>query len=265
MEGMVYECQCGHVFTEPEIDLKAKKAVCKKCRSVVNLRERLNSSEEVVGNGKAAVTAFLERDWDRAYSAAKHVLNVCDDNIPALFINAYYNAFAADKKKDLPLKTFFEKEFLEVDPLPEEVDMFKKIIVADTLRIAMYEEVILKRMSELLDDKELGEFTEEFSPKTILNRKSIDWFTPGMIETYSNIAKRAVTAKTWFALYKGVGENPDSPEKTETLRNPRMIERFYNNYVLGVEKIYNSIADAEQKTKFTTAFAARIEKYKKLM
>ena len=265
MEGMVYECQCGHVFTEPEIDLKAKKAVCKKCRSVVNLRERLNSSEEVVGNGKAAVTAFLERDWDRAYSAAKHVLNVCDDNIPALYINAYYNAFAAEKKKDLPLKTFFEKEFKEVEPLPEEIEMFKKLIVADSLRVAMYEEEILSRMAELLDDKELGEFTEEICPKLILNRKSIDWFTPRMIETYSLIASRAVTAKTWFALYKQVGENPDSPETNASARNPRVIERFYKDYVLGVEKIYNSIADPEQKTKFTTAYAARIEKFKKIM
>ncbi len=265
MEGMVYECQCGHVFTEAEIDLKAKKAVCKKCKAVVNLRAEANRTEEVITNGNIAAKAFLERDFDRAENAARHVLALSSDNIPALYINAYYSAFCAEKRKDLPLQNFFNEEFPTIEPLPEEIDMLKQLILFEPLRIAPYEQKLMARMIEVLDDKELGEFTEGLCPKLIISRMNSTWFTPEMIDVYSEIAKKAVTAKTWFALYKQIGENPDSPEKSAGNVNPIKAKHFYDNFVLGVEKVYNSIADAEQKVKFTTAFAARKQKFLQIM
>lgn len=266
MEGMVYECPCGHVFTEAEIDFKAKKAVCKKCKSVVNLRQQANRSETVLGNIEPAVSAFLERDYERADNIAKLILGASDDNLPALFMRAYYLAHSKDGMRDNEqMDLFFNKQLPEIEPLDDEIDQLKKLLLHDPLHLANYEEQILRKMIDTQTADELAEFVDEFSSINTLNRKTIDWFTPGMVDTYSEVASITNTPKTWFALYKQVGENPDSPEVGNTFFLEKKVSRFFNNYVLGVEKIYNSIADPEQKTKFTTAYANRKQKFMEKM
>ncbi len=264
VEAIQYQCSCGYTFQEQDIDFKTRTARCPYCGSASKIsRRQLNGSPEVVENIEIAVSAFNDGDLERSKLAADHILKVSDDNAVALFINAYYGAFHGAKRSSDQLDLFFKTKLKELEIEEDEAEMLKNLILKVVLHLVPYEEDILEGFYNCQRPEDLEEFVECFSPLVMVKRNDIDWFTPKIIDLYCKISAQSNIVKTWFSLYKQIGANPESPEKNNDFFLVKKTQRFYETFVLGVEKVYNSIADETNKQKFIGALQQKKQIYAK--
>lgn len=251
-ESQSFKCaQCPYVFKENEIDFTTKRATCPKCgKLTVFTRKAINSSSTVSHEVESAIAFFDDNNYDSAKRAAETALMLSGDNAVALFILAYYNAYHADVKTQAGLDKFFKNSLPEIDVDLEEMDALKRLLLKKVMSLVDYEEEILAKILDTQKRRDIPDFVEAFSPYTINKRGSIDWFTPKMIDIYTALTEKADIPKTWFALYKQISENHDSPEKANTFYLKTNTKLFFDKYVCGLERIFAEIGDPTWKAKF---------------
>lgn len=261
MQGQTYQCP-GCFFNLPAdcIDFKTRRAVCPACGNLVTLtRKSINTSETVVHDVENAVRFFCDGNFDSARRYAESVLSVAVDHAAALYILAYYSAFVAENKNRTHLEKFFNETLLDLDCDEEELEALKKIMLKTLGHLADYEKIILKKLSATQRPKDLAEFVESFCPYLIGKRINIDWFDSEMVDLYYFITLSADIPKTWYALFVSISKNPDSPEAGNTFYLRTKTERFYREYVLGIEKVFSGIKTDVLKAKFNGAFCKKKE------
>ena len=259
MEGLQYICPgCATVLSPSDIDFKARRGICPSCGSVVSLsRREVNHSQTVVHDLENAVRFFEDRNFDTAKRYAEGVLSISFDNVVALFIIAYCEAYHARNKTHAYLDKFFKQELKDIDVLEDEMQMLKGLLLKSVLHLADYEQEILQKILETQADGDIAEFVEAFSPYVINKRSNINWFSNEMANTYETLTKRANLPKTWYALYSQIATNPDSPEAENTYYLKTKTARFFNDYLLRLENVFEQIKDDRLKKKFSTALATK--------
>lgn len=263
MEGNSFKCpSCGNVLQEADIDFKTRRATCPYCDRVSELpRREINGAAGVQHDLENAIRFFNDKNYDLAKNYAEHVLSISYDNIVALFILGYHRAYHAATKSRSDLEKFFTETLPGVETDPEEIEMFKGLLLKCILHVSDYEENILGKFLETLPDAELAEFVEGFSPYIINKRVNIDWFTPRMCDIYAEITKKVDIPKTWYALFQQISTNPDSPESENTFYLKTKTQRFYDNFVCGIGKIYSGIINENFKAKFCGALDKKKQIY----
>lgn len=263
LEAQSFKCSCcPYVFKEHEIDFATKRAICPKCESVtVFTRRQINGSKQVSYDVENAIKFFEENNFETAKRYAESALSASMDNAVALFILAYYNAYHAPTKNQTYLDKFFKESLKEIDVDFEEMESLKPLLLKRVLNLYSYEKYILEKILQTQKSKEIAAFVEEFSPYTINKRGSIDWFDSQMVNIYVALTEKASIPKTWFALYKQISENPDSPEKTDTFYLKTKAKRFFEDYVCNLEKIFAKINDTQWKDKFVGGLAKKKQFY----
>lgn len=86
-----------------------------------------------------------------------------------------------------------------------------------------------------------------------------------MAEVYLAITRRTAIPKTWYALYASIKKNPDSPLKTGQFFLKTKCKRIYEEYVLPIGKILDSIQDDALRNKFHQAYESTRSTYEKAM
>ena len=76
-----------------------------------------------------------------------------------------------------------------------------------------------------------------------------------MVETYKAVSQKCSIPNTWLALYNAMLKNPDSPLSNDSFYLKTKAERIYENFILKIGEIFESINDEANKQKFTGAFA----------
>ena len=104
------------------------------------------------------------------------------------------------------------------------------------------------------DLEELQEFVENFCPFSILNHKTIDWFDAEMVEIYKELSKKLMIPKTWYALYKAIQKNPDSPMIGDRFYLKTKATRVFEQFVLPIGEIFKCIGEPVNRVKFTKGF-----------
>lgn len=256
MECQSYQCpNCPASIPEQYINFKERTAKCPYCNSFVQLpRKTLNSSDAVIQDMAQAVRFFCEGNYDSARNHAERTLSVSFDNAVALFVIAYYNAYCAPVKTFKGLDIFFKETLQSIELEAEEADGFKKVVLCKGLQLGDYEKYILKALSNSTAAQPINTFIDEFSAPLIVRRKTIDWFDEEMCMVYAFMSQYVEIPKTWYALYQGIVKNPDSPEAANTYYLKTKTERFFNSYVLGVGKVFESIQSEAMRAKFLPAY-----------
>lgn len=255
--NMQFVCsKCDHTLSPSELD-KNLIGTCKKCGSIVTAtKEQLKGTSEVVNSQKNAVRFFKEHNFETALHYAKEILSYADDmdNAVALFIIAYYEAYVTTIKSRDELNKFFNETLAKINFATDELEAFKEVLQHAVYQVEDYEKVILKTLLEKNGAEATGKFIEEFSPYLINKRNSIEWFDAEMCSIYADISAQADIPKTWYALFQGITKNPESPEASQSYHLKTATLHFYNQYVLGVGKIFSVIKNDALKAKFGGAF-----------
>ena len=267
MEGESYKCTgCGSEIPASLIDFKTRTAHCPWCGlEVVFPKRHSTASPSAVVALEQATEAFCNNSYEMANRLAESALTMVQGHAGALFITSYYKAFHAEIRASSLMNKYFEDVFPYAEFDIEEEEMLKKLIRKTMVRLTDFEEAILKKFSEYDDPKELAEFVEGFSPLLIMNRTSVNWLTPSMAEVYLAITRRTAIPKTWYALYASIKKNPDSPLKTGQFFLKTKCKRIYEEYVLPIGKILDSIQDDALRNKFHQAYESTKKKKKKAM
>lgn len=262
MEATGLKCNgCGS--SNVVFDPKRRILVCNQCgKEEYYSRATLNSNGKVLLSKDNAMQFFAEGKFDSARHYALEILNISQDNAPALFIIAYYDDFV--ERKDYAVKQFFTKIrdiSLEYNEIRELIILFENAIY----NMSDYEkemlELIALNMQSSEDIKELSEFADKICPYYILKRTSINYFTNGMYEIYKEYAEHCDIPKTCFALMKSIKQNPDSPYCNNTFYLKSKTEYFYNNYVIPIGEIISSMSNGEFKQKFINSYKKLKEEY----
>jgi hypothetical protein len=263
MEASSYICShCGMAISTEYVDIKRRRGYCRFCgNECVFPKKRSTASPNVVIALEEASRLFDSGNIASAKETAETAIAMSRDNAGALFIINYYDAYGAKLKNSKGFATFFEKTLQDSELEIEEEEMFKKMILKTIHHSCEYEKHILKKFVEFDDNDELTEFVEAFCPFSILSHKSIEWFDEEMIEIYKEISRRCIVPKTWFALYKAIQKNPDSPFVGDKFYLKTKAQIVYDKFVTPIGEIYKSIGDPINRDKFIKGFASINNQY----
>ncbi|MGN0804694.1 MAG: hypothetical protein ACI4MS_04855 [Candidatus Coproplasma sp.] len=256
MEAETYHCPyCGVSIDATAINFKTRRASCKFCGMDVVFPKRTSTASPSATLALSEATKFfLEKNFSSAKSCAERVVSMVPANAPALYIIAYYNAYVADIKNRDSMERLFNETLDESALEVEEEECFKQLLLKTVFHAWDYEEQIMQKFCEYDDNKELGEFVEAFSPIAISKRTNTNWLTPKLAGLYAEIAKKTNIPKTCFALLTSISKNPQSPLSTGEFFLKTKTTNFYNNYLLPIGTIINSMGDPALRAKFAGAF-----------
>lgn len=263
MENEILTCRgCGssNVTFNPKMRL----LVCNQCgREEFYSRATLNANGKVVLSRKNAVNFFAEGKYEEARHYAMEVLNISMDNVPALFIIAFYDEYV-DKMND-SIRLFFS----QVDDVAveyEELQDMKILIKSCARRMSSFEEKIIEffanNMQAEEDKKELCELFDAICPYFISRRTSSGYLTDSLKDMYKELAGYCGIPKTCFALLKSIDTNPDSPYVNNSFFLKSKSQYFLDNYIVPVGEILESMPDNEFKAKFIGAYKNKLGKFK---
>lgn len=263
MDALVFYCtSCG---APVDIDYDTRKGHCEFCNSIVTFpRKTFNSDEKVQNEIELCTRYFTEKRFDLAKAHALDVLSVAIDNAPAMYMLAYYDAFAAPVRHSERINQFFA-QIKNIDLDYEEIDALKAMFLSSMNRLVDCEYEVLDLMSQYLGGKSLCDFVDAFSPIIINSRQNIDFFTPDMASLYKRIAASASAPKTCYSLLQAIKANPDSPFVNNKFFLKTKTARFLNEFVEPVGEIISSMNNAELKNKFFRAYTNTKEVYKNKM
>ena len=258
LENKEFRCSgCKYALKLDEIDKTTLIGKCPNCGNMVTAtRKQIKGAKEVVNSQENAVRFFTENNFETAVHYAKEILSYAQDldNAVALFIIAYYEAYVATVKSRDELNKFFNETLAKIEFADDEMDAFKTVLKHAVYYVEDYEKVILQTIITNEGVIEAGKFIEEFSPYLINKRNSIEWFDSEMCSIYADISAQADIPKTWYALFQCITKNPESPEAGQSYHLKTATLHFYNQYVLGVGKIFSVIKNDALKAKFGGAF-----------
>lgn len=257
MEAESYKCNaCGVLIPANNLNHKTRRAKCIFCGNEMIFPKRNSTASP---NAKDAlekgVRFFLEKNFASAKACAETVVSMMpENNLPALYIIAYYNAFIADVKSRTSWDNLFKEDLPDAVMEIEEEEEFKKLLLKTILHSSDYEEKIICKFVEFDDINEAAEFIEQFCPIAISRRSNVDWFTSRLKDAFLKVTKDADIPKTWFSLLTAINKNPDSPIVTGEFYLKTKSKHFYENYVLPVGEIIDSISNKELRVKFLSAY-----------
>ena len=263
MENGVLICRgCGS--TNVTFNPKLRLLVCNQCgREEHYSRGYLNSNSKVVLSRKNAVNFFVEGKYEEARHYAMDVLNISMDNVPALFIIAFYDEYV--EKMNDSIRLFFS-QVSDVDVEYEELDDMKILIKSCARRMSSFEEKIIeffaKNMQAEEDKEELCELFDAICPYFISRRTSSNYLTEGLKDMYKELAGYCGIPKTCFALLKSIDTNPDSPYVNNSFFLKSKSQYFLDNYIVPVGEVLDAMIDNEFKTKFVGAYQNKVNKFK---
>lgn len=266
MEFTGLKCNgCGS--TNVRFDEKNRLLICYQCgKEEAFSRHDFANNEKIVMIKDNAMKFFLDGKIDDAHKYAQDVLNIMLDNIPALYMMAYYDELVC--KRIGALKSFFAQAAQIKDVDYHEIRDMLKLFGATARYLLDYESEMLTfvalNMQSDEDKKELCEFVDKMCPYFIVKRSSIDYFVKNA-ELYADFAEHCGIPKTVYALIKAIIEvpNPDSPYKDNQFDNHERNQYFYNNYVLPVGKIVTVMNISEMRDKFLAYYSKVKDKYAK--
>lgn len=263
MEATGLKCNgCGS--SNVIFDSKRRMLICNQCgKEEYYSRATLNSNGKVLLSKDNAMHFFSEGKFDSARHYAHEILNISQDNAPALFIIAYYDQFV--EKKDYSMRQFFSKirdVSLEYREVRELITLFENA----AYNMSDYEKDMLElaalNMQSSEDVEELSRFVDKVCPYYISKRASTNFFTKEMYEIYEELSGHCDIPKTCFALLKSIKQNPDSPYSDNSFYLKAKTEYFYNNYVLPIGEIIQNMSNQEVKPKFVVTYNKLKEEYR---
>ncbi len=256
MEGEKFLCPgCGIQVQADQINLKTRRAHCDFCgQEIVFPKRTSTASPSAVIALNQARDFFLNGDFKSAVSCAQTAVEMVPNHVAALYIIAYYKAFAADVKNRTSLDKVFNEILPDAEFEIEEEEIFKQLLLKTIGHSMAYEEQILDKFVSFDDDAEIGEFAEQFCPYTIAKRDHIDWFTPKLAGIYIQMSKKSSIPKTCYALYLSLTKNPDSPFVSNTFYLATKTKRYYDDYMLPIGEVFNNIGDQAVKAKFVSVY-----------
>jgi len=260
-----YVCNhCGAPVDVTTIDFKTRRARCEFCGQEVIFPKRTSTASPSATHAlNEAKDFFLQANFASAKTCAETVLTMMPKNVPALYIVAYYTAFAAPVKNRGTLNNLFNVVIQDSDFEVEEEETFKELIIATMLHSMEYEAQILDRFYAFDSAEEIAAFMEKYCPVAIAKRASSEWFTKELADLYLKISARVKIPKTLFALLKSIEKGDDSPLRNNNFYLKTKALNYYNNYVEPIGKILGAYCDAEWRAKFVNAFKKIEAKFKK--
>jgi hypothetical protein len=253
-------CGSGNVYLEP----RSRKVICNQCGNVEQYtRATLNSNGKVIYSKENAIKFFTEGKFEDARHYAMKVIDIAKDNIPSLYIMAYYDECVT--KRDGALKAFFAEAKGVEDVEYNEVMELQKLFKMSAHILSDFEGDVIELMAANLqseqDKKELSTFIDEICPYLIKKRHSIAFFDDRLCEMYVELAVHCDIPKTCLTLIKAISENPDSPYTDNSFYLKAKTKYFYDNFVVKVGSVINAMAKSEVKDKFVNAYTKIKEKY----
>lgn len=255
---------CGS--SDVDFDPKTRRLICNQCgKKTTFSRAELGSNPRVSIVLDNALKAFKSGDRAGAKRFAGDTLNIMVDNIPSLFIIAYLDEFESGKSG--AVKNFFSliAQDDHADVGGTEIRELMGLFIASLYNMRDYEEEMLvtavQNLQDPADRKELSDFIDTVSPYCIGKYPSADFMTEERCVLYCDIAENCSIPKTCFALLKGIEKNPDSPYVTGTFYMQARTKYFYENYVLRVGRVINSMQAGQFKQKFLDVYAGCLKKY----
>ena len=267
MEAEKHLCSgCGIQIPPSAINFKTRRAHCEFCgQNIIFPKKSSTASPNAVHALNEATKFFLQKNFDSAKSEAETVVSMVANNVPALYIIAYYNAFVAPVKKRDALDHLFNEVLPEAELEIEEEELFKDLVLKTILHTCDYHEQILSKIVEYDDPKEAAEFIEQFSPYVITKSANIEWFTKGVADKYRQLTRTADIPKTWYALLLSISKNPQSPLLTGDFYLKTKTANYYSHYVLPIGEILENISNAELKNKFVPVYKKTRAEYEQKM
>lgn len=254
---------CGS--TNVKFDEKNRVLICYQCgKEEPFSRHDFANNDKVVITKDNAIKFFLAGKYEDAHKYAQDVLNIMLDNIPALYMMAYYDEVV--NKRIGSLKRFFEyaSEIKDVD-YHEIRDMLK--LFENTARhLKDYEREVLTfvalNMQSGEDKEELCEFVDKLCPYFIANRTSMDYFIKNK-DLYVDFAQHCGIPKTCYALVKSIAENPDSPYKSQKFDLVERNKYFFEQYVVPIGTVVQNMNYDQMKQKFLAYYMQMKDKFSK--
>ena len=266
MEFSGLKCNgCGS--TNVFFDAKKRMLICNQCgKEEYYSRATLNANGKVILSKDNAIRFFLDGNFEGSQHYALDVLNISQDNAPALFIMSYYDEFII--KKDGSMHNFFNKikdVSLEYNEVRELIKLFETV----TYNMSDYEkdmlELIAANMQSQDDVSELSDFVDRICPYIISKRSSISFLTKEMTEIYGDFAQHCGIPKTCFALIKAIRENMDSPYINNDFYLKSKSKYFYDNYILPVGHVIDRMRETDIKSKFILSYEKIKKEYEEAM
>lgn len=257
MEELIFYCpDCGASFRADNIDRKKRIAYCRMCEAwKVIPKQHSNNSVDLQASLDEAVSLFKTGNFASARRCAETAISLSKRNAVAIYIVSFCDAFTESYKNTKKYEDYFLQQFPEFILEYEEEELLKQLLFVTRSRSVEYECEILKKFCEYDDPSELSAFVEKFCPTAIAYRNDSDWLTPDMVETYKAVSQKCSIPNTWLALYNAMLKNPDSPLSNDSFYLKTKAERIYENFILKIGEIFESINDEANKQKFTGAFA----------
>ena len=245
-------CGSSNVF----IDHVKRVIKCNQCgKEEAYTRASMNANNKVVFSVDNALRFFKDGRFDDARKYAYDALNISKDNVPALFIIAFHDEFIG--KRSGSMRRFFAQVsdvLLEYDELWE----LRELLIAGIPRLQDFEPEIItlvaKNMQTKEDEEPLCGFIDTICPYLIMKRPSINYLTVELVDLYTELAAHCSIPKTCFALLKSIDTNPESPFLKKDFFLQAKAKYFYENYLLQIGDIIDSIKDNSIKTKFVAAY-----------
>lgn len=252
---------CGS--SNVNFDNENRKLICMQCGGEhYYSRATLNSNSKVVLNRENAIKFFEASKYEDARLFARDILNIFKDNAPARYIIAYYSEFI--EKRENSLKEFFyetEKVALEYD----EVEELKKLIISSAINLTDFENEIIrliaKNMQSIDDADKLRDFIDLICPYFTQKRVNINFLNNELIENYKELTAHCIIPKTCLSLLKSIEKNPDSPYFDNSFYLDSKTRYFFENYVIPIGDIIDSMGNNDLKTKFKSVYLTKKEQY----
>ena len=252
-------CGSTHVTFDPQ----KRMLICNQCgKEEYYSRATLNANGKVVYSKQNAIDFFSKGNYDLASRFAHDVINISLDNVPALYILAYYDDFVLGKAG--AVNAFFKrmgKAALEYDEITELMTLF----LASPYKLIEYEKDVIQIVAANLQSEEdipvLQDFIDKLCPYLISKRPSMSFLTQDMAAMYCELAEHCNIPKTCFALLKAIQTNPDSPYTNDTFFLKPKLRYFYDHFIIPVGSIIAAMKENPVKDKFVNAYAQTKQKF----
>ena len=259
---------CGS--SEGEWDSRKLTFHCFRCRRESHfLRKDINS--DVGYRSEKAVQGFCDKNYDVAEKLAMEIVGISYYHAPANYILAYIGEIINHKYNKLD--EFFTEMESQEEIEDSEIEELEKMIISSPSRLIDYEPRIINLIAKhIAKDKSyeqmksnLLRFTDTICPYWISTRTSSDFLTKELADIYKEMAQHCSIPKTCYALYNAIVKIPDSPCVNNTFYLTTKTRKFYENFILPIGEIINSIQDNDTKAKFSAAYENRKKQFEAKM
>ena len=252
---------CGS--TNVSFDPQRRILVCNQCgKEEYYSRSTLNANSKVVYCRQNAINFFVNGKYDIASQFAHDVINISMDNAPALYILAFHDNRQFGQENSM--RSFFKfakQTMLEYDEINELMQLFLAVPYSLIENESDVITILAANLQDLKDATVLCDFLDKLCPYLIGKRPSMSFLTKDMVEMYCELAEHCGIPKTCYALLNSIQTNPDSPYVSNTFFLKAKTRFFYENFVIPIGKIIDSMAPNQYKEKFQKAFIQRKNKY----